>query len=183
MIGTVSVSTVIFLSSVGLYLFGHNTSDHEIRQLIEGAYSIQRPGGGRLSAASYTPIGVSALATTGLGRAQILLLSQPDSRQHQRLQGLAYLAAGEWRKFVELTNDRSSRVLADSATLNNVGASFLALSESDPTFLLKALDAFERASKLDSHAPEPLFNLVITYRKLQFPKLAEQSLRLYSALD
>src|SRR5262245_51348021 len=119
MIGTVSVSTVIFLSSIGLYLFGHNTSDHEIRQLIQGVYSVRRPGGGRLSAASYTPLGVHALATSGLGRAQILLLSQPDSQEHQRLQGLTYLAAGEWRKFVELTNDLSGRLPVDAATLNN----------------------------------------------------------------
>jgi len=36
-----------------------------------------------------------------LGKAQILLLGQPASETHQKLQGLVYLAAGDWQKFID----------------------------------------------------------------------------------
>src|SRR5262245_54389791 len=184
MIGIVASLLVICFSSVGLYLFGRDPySETAIRRLIEGAYNHQRPGGGRLSAARYSSLDGLSLATPDLARAQILLLRVTDSQARQRLQGYTYLAAGEWQKFVELTNKSTMQRGADSATLNNLGASFLALSENAPTFLLKTLDAFERASLLDPNAPEPLFNLVITYKKLRFPKLAEEAYGRYSAVD
>src|SRR5262245_61377090 len=184
MIGIVASLLVICFSSVGLYLFGRDPySETAIRRLIEGAYNHQRPGGGRLSAARYSSPDGLPLATPDLGRAQILLLRVSDSQARQRLQGYTYLAAGEWQNFVELTNKSTMLLGADSATLNNLGVSFLALSENAPTFLLKALDAFERASILDPKAPEPLFNLVITYQKLRFPKLADEAYRRYSAVD
>src|SRR5262249_7421016 len=183
MIGIVASLLVICFSSVGLYLFGRDPySETAIRRLIESAYNHQRPGGGRLSAARYSSLDGLSLATPDLARAQILLLRVSDSHARQRLQGYTYLAAGEWQKFVQLTN-KSTMQGADSATLNNLGASFLALSENAPTSLLKALDAFERASLLDPNAPEPLFNLVITYKKLRLPKLAEEAYRRYSAVD
>src|SRR5262249_5171762 len=71
----------------------------------------------------------------------------------------------------------------DAQILNNVGASFLALSENDPSYLLNALESFEKAAASDPKAREPLFNLVITYRKLHFLKTAEETLQRYSNLD
>src|SRR5262249_44580349 len=117
-----------------------------------------------------------------LGKAQILLLRQPDSKARRHAQALIYLAAGEWQKFAELAS-QSSLLQSEPHILNNLGVSFLARSEVDPTLLLNALDAFERASKLDPKAPEPLFNLVVTYRKLRFAKLADEYLTRYTALD
>src|SRR4029453_16482002 len=97
--------------------------------------------------------------------------------------GLLYLAAGEWQKFVALTNDPSSQPTGDPAVLNNLGVCFLALSGDDPTLLLNAIDAFDLASKIDPKAAEPVFNLVVTYRKLRLARLADESLRRYSAID
>jgi tetratricopeptide (TPR) repeat protein len=112
----------------------------------------------------------------------MLLLPQPDSPLRRTLQGRVYLAAGDWRKFTELVENSSS--LKDKAEVgNNLGVSYLALSTGDASYLLKALTAFKRAAELDPAAPEPLFNLVVTYRSLRFPKLAEEALRRYSELD
>jgi CHAT domain-containing protein len=183
-IGIVVILILISFSTVGLFLFARDpNAEREIRRLIERSYNHQRPGGGRLSAAAYTPVDELSPSPLELGRAQMLLLGQANSAKRVRLQGLTYLAAGEWRKFVELANESSDQAVAGSEVLNNLGASFLALSESDPTLLLRALDAFERASQLNPKAPEPLFNLVVTYRKLRFPRLAEETFRRYSALD
>jgi CHAT domain-containing protein len=179
------VATLILVcSSLGFYLFARDpNSEHEIRQLIDSAYNSRRPGGGRLSAAAYTPAGQSSAASAGLGRAQILLLRQPDSEVRQRLQRLIHLAAGEWQPFVDSVNATSTELPPDPATLNNLGASFLALSGRDPALLLNALETFETAAELDPKAPEPLFNLVITYRRLHFPRRAAEYLDRYSALD
>src|SRR4030095_5694993 len=68
-------------------------------------------------------------------------------------------------------------------TLNDLGVTFLALSDSDPTYLLRALDQFERAAQLDTTADEPRFNLVITYRRLRLQRLANESLSAYCTLD
>jgi CHAT domain-containing protein len=171
------------LGSVGLYLYARSPHyEREIRQLIDTAYNSQRPGGGRLSAASYMPLTNAVVTTPRLGKAQILLLRQTDSEKRQYLQGLVYLAAGEWQKFVQLY-DSLPQPADNSAALNNLGVSFMSLSETDPTQLLKALDSFERSSNLDPGAPEPLFNLVIVYRKLHFQKLADEYFRRYSAVD
>ncbi len=184
MIGIVAILIVIGSGLVGLYLFRDPYSENQIRELINRSYSHQRPGGGRLFAASYNSLDDSPVAKPDLGKAQILLLRQTDSPERQRLQGLIYLAAGEWQNFVELSSDLvEGQDPVEPAVLNNLGASFLALSDKDPTLLLKALDAFEQASKLDPGVPEPLFNLVVTYRKLRFSKLADEALRRYATLD
>jgi len=178
--GFVAIFFIVSVSSVGLYLFSDvGYPEQRIRRFIQQPYNRQRPGGGRLSNAEYTPVKQS-LAAGDLGKAQILLLREPHSDSHQRLQGLIYLAAGDWEKFVQSANPSTEQ---DATTLNNVGASFLALSETDPTFLLKALDAFEKAAEKAPNAPEPLFNLVITYRKLRLPRLAENTLQRYAAKD
>src|SRR5262249_13323178 len=84
---------------------------------------------------------------------------------------------------VELASNSSLKTFRTPAALNDLGASYLALSENDPVFLLKAVDEFERAAKLDPKAPEALFNLVIAYRKLHFPKIATYYFHKYSAVD
>jgi CHAT domain-containing protein len=183
MIGILAVLIVLSFSSIGLYPFARDPrSERQIRLLIEKAYNAQRPGGGRLSGAAYSPITNSPHLQPDLGKAQILLLGQPDSEEHRQLQGLIYLAAGEWQRFVEIAK-RVPQESRDSATLNNLGASFLALSDKDPTLLLDALDAFERASALDPKAREPLFNLVTTYGRLRLSKLAHEILERYNVLD
>lgn len=99
------------------------------------------------------------------------------------LQGLLYLAAGNWQKFVDATNETDPQTFGSATELNNRGASFLALSEHDPAFLLKAQDAFERALKSDPTSVEPRFNLVVLYRKLRLQNLGEEALRDYASRD
>jgi len=168
---------------VGLYVGRNQFSAREIRQLVSAAYDRQRPGGGRLSGASYAPPGTAPASASELGRAQLLLLRRAASQDDWRLQGSVYLAAGEWQKFVDVALWPGNRSSADAASLNNVGASYLALSRDDASLLLKAAEAFERAAELDPKAPEPLFNLVVVYRQLRFTRLAEDYFRRYSALD
>ena len=180
-VGTVAVLIACGLTSIGLsLLFNSPQSERDIRRLIETSYNRQRPGGGRLSGTKYAPIGRESVGESNLGRAQILLLGRKDS---EPLQGLVHLAAGEWQKFVELVSNLQPQTSRDSAILNNLGASYLALSENDPIFLLKAVDEFERASQLDPKAPEALFNLVIAYRKLHFPRIAADYFQRYAAVD
>jgi hypothetical protein len=171
-IGIISILALTVLGSVGLYLFARDPySEREIRFLIDSAYNHQRPGGGRLFAAAYTPLEAASANTPDIGKAQILLLRYPNSKRRQYLQGLVYLAAGQWQSFVQLTNDSAGEGLSEPALINNLGASYLALAEKNPSFLLKAFDLFEKARALDPGAAEPLFNLVVTYRKLQFWKI------------
>ena len=170
-IGVLALVAIIS-SSIGLYLFVRDPdSEAEIHRLTSSTYNSRRPGGARLSGASYAS--AAAPNTADLGKAQVLLLRSADSKAHQRLQGRIYLAAGEWRKFIEVADDPASQI-TDGATVNNLGVALLALSDADPGLLLKALDTFERARQLDPNAPEPLFNLVVTYRKLRFSKLATE---------
>jgi hypothetical protein len=178
------VAIACVLGSAGLYLFARDTnSENQIRGLIENAYDSQRPGGGRLSDAPYSQrTGVYGVQAN-LGQAQLLLLRYPDSDTRQRLQGLIYLASGNWQKYVDTVAHFSGKMRNDPAVLNNLGASFLGLSEEDPSNLLKALDQFEHASKVDVNAPEPRFNLVITYRKLRLRKLAEEAAQRYASID
>jgi CHAT domain-containing protein len=174
---------VAAFGSVAVFLFARDTfSAYQLHQLIDGAYSSQRPGGGRLSGAAYAPVR-TAVEHPDLGRAQILLLRQPDSKIRQKLQGLLYLAAGNWEQFVESNKEPALQAARDAVSLNNLGASYLALSERNPRFFLNAQDAFQHSLELDPKFIEPLFNLVLVYRKLHFPKLAEEKLRQYSALD
>lgn len=174
---------VLLLASFGFYRFALARSGEEIRKLIDSAYSYRRPGGGRLSAASYTSLSDGALPAPELAKAQIMLLRQANSETRQQLQGLLHLAAGEWSRFVELTRALPSERFADAGFLNNLGVCFLALSQNDASYLVRALDAFERASRLDPKAPEPLFNLVIIYRRLRLTTLADEMLQRYSAVD
>jgi CHAT domain-containing protein len=173
----------ICLTSIGLYPLAHDSvSQHQIRTLITPAYNQQRPGGGRLSGSAYAPMLAKPAVDSDLGSAQILLLRRPASDERQDLQGQIYLAAGDWQKFVALSSNHSSNA-DDAASLNNLGVSFLALADTDTALFLKALDAFERASKVNPKAPEPLFNLVIVYRRLHFSKLADETLKRYAQLD
>ena len=144
----------IISSSIGLYLFVRDPdSEAEIHRLTSSTYNSRRPGGARLSGASYAS--AAAPNTADLGKAQVLLLRSADSKAHQRLQGRIYLAAGEWRKFIEVADDPASQI-TDGATVNNLGVALLALSDADPGLLLKALDTFERARQLDPERPRVL---------------------------
>ena len=180
---TLSVFFLVSLSSIGLYVYAWDSNPaSEIEKLTSAVYNKQRPGGGRLWGANFTSVIEAAGKQQDLGRAQILLLRQPPSASRRRAQGFIYLAAGEWQKFIDLAKESPS-ASKEPDTLNNRGASFLALSEHDPTLLLKAADDFERASKLAPKAPEPLFNLVIIYRKLRFQKLVKDYAARYAAID
>lgn len=183
-IGVVVSLIVLCSSSAGLYLFGpERYSENQIRRLIQDAYNHQRPGGGRLFGAQYSAMEDVPPAMGDLGRAQLLLLRYPGSAARQGLQSKVYLASGEWRKFVEDVSLLSPERRQDPATLNNLGASYLALSGENPTYLLKALDEFERASELRPDAPEPRFNRVIAYRNLRLPKLADEVAHQYERYD
>jgi CHAT domain-containing protein len=183
-IGTILVLIVASFCAISVYgvLLGDRVDD-QVRQLVKSAYNAQRPGGGRLWEAPYAPLNSSPRLQPDVGRAQLLLLRQPDSEPRQRLQGLVYLAAADWQRFADISKYDSLNRERDAAALNNLGASYLGLSDKDPTFLLKALDAFEAAEKLAPRAPEPAFNLEITYRKLRFQHLADEMLRRYTGLD
>lgn len=176
---------VLCLGSIGLYLFARDSnSEDRIRELIQPAYNRQRPGGGRLSATPYTPVTTdSPKNDSNLGYAQVLLLNMPNSDPRAREQSRIYLAAGDWQNFIDSQDRLSPESRNQPSNLNDLGASFLAMSGKNPTYLLRAMDAFRRASTMDPKAQEPLFNLVITYRKLHFLKLADDTFKRYSALD
>src|SRR5438128_972621 len=101
-IAIVAISAACVLGSAGLYLFARDTySENQIRGLIESAYNSQRPGGGRLSDTPYSqPTGVRNMQAN-LGKAQLLLLRYPAADTRQRLQGLIYLASGNWQEYVD----------------------------------------------------------------------------------
>ena len=173
---------VLCSSSIGLYVLARDLySEREIRQLILSAYNDHRPGDGRLWGTPYVPLKAISEPQPDLGRAQVFLLRHPDIEDRQRLQGMVYIATGEWRAYVE--SSRTPDAERDASTLNDLGVVFLALSDSDPTYLLRALDQFERAAQLDTTAEEPRFNLVITYRRLRLQRLANESLSAYCTLD
>jgi CHAT domain-containing protein len=183
-IAIVAILVACILGSTGLYLSARNTySESQIRHLIEIAYNSQRPGGGRLWSASYSPLTDTPNAQTNLGKAQLLLLSYPDSETKQRLQGLIYLASGNWQKYIDAAAYFSAKMRSKAEVLNNLGVSFLALSDQDPSNLLNALDTFEQASQVDPNAPEPRFNEVVTYRKLRLHKIAEEAVQRYASMD
>src|SRR5438105_3979628 len=99
-IWAISIPIVLAIASIGLYLFSSESySESEIRRLIDGAYNTQRPGGGRLSNARYRALSDTPRALQDLGKAQILLLRFPESDTRQQLQGLLYLASGNWQKY------------------------------------------------------------------------------------
>src|SRR6266850_103309 len=170
--------------SIGLFPFARNRyAEYEISRLIQAAYDMQRPGGGRLFRAPYLPVG-AAPANSGLGRAQLLLLRLPDSQARGRLQNRFWLASANWQTFIEkAVSPRSKEFRGNAETMNNLGASFLALSDSNPTYLLKALEQFELSSQLEPQAPEPRFNMIVTYRKLRLGSAADEMLRRYAELE
>ncbi len=175
---------IVSLSSIGLYLLQHDPrSPRRIQELVKPAYNSRRPGGGRLFNAPYSSLSSLPEAQNDIGKAQILLLKLPESEARLQTQGLIYLAHGNWDKFTTLYTRLPDRQRTDAATLNNLGASFLALSQENPSYLVKALDAFDQAATADPNAEAPLFNLVITYRKLHLLKRADEALHRYSALD
>src|SRR5712692_9159785 len=94
-IGIATVLIALCLTSISLYVFARDPySETEIRRLIEKSYNSQRPGGGRLSGAAYTPVGPAASGGTELAKAQIVLLRSPETVTRQRLQAIVYLASG-----------------------------------------------------------------------------------------
>src|SRR4030095_5244964 len=111
----------------------------------------------------------------------VFLLLHPDIKDREMLQAMIYLASGDWPAYIKSWT--SANLPKSAETLNNLGTSFLALSDVDPTYLLKALDQFERASEMAPAALEPRFNLVITYQRLRLSELAEESLQEYAKLD
>ena len=182
-IGLISGLIVLCSSSIGLYLIARDLySEREIRYLIKSAYNARRPGGGRLAETPYVPLNAAdRKPQLDLGRAQLYLLRHPDIQDRQRLQGMIYIATGESRAYID--SARTPDPEPDASALNDLGVIFLALADSDPTYLLQALDQFERAARLDSAAAEPRFNLVITYRRLRLQRLADQSLSAYIKID
>src|SRR5437867_3908419 len=129
-IGIFTILVVFGSSSVGVFLLARDLyTDYTIRHLIEPAYNFRRPAGGRLSDTPYSPVGGLAPSQSELGRAQILLLSQTSSYSRLKLQGMLYLATGEWQSFVDLFSKMPTEVRREPAMINNLGVSYLALSE------------------------------------------------------
>jgi len=144
-IGILAVPIVVCVIAVQLYsLIGGIYSDYQLQRMIQTAYGRQRPGGGRLFGAPYHPPNDGENNERDLGKAQVLLLGRPPSDKRQRIQGLLYLAAGDWAAFSESVNHLSESDKHLPATLNNLGVSFLALADTDPTFLLMRLQNFRR---------------------------------------
>lgn len=183
LIAILAISAAGVIASAGVLLFALDSPEYQIRRLIESAYNSQRPGGGRLSGAPYSQRTSGRDAQANLGKAQLLLLRYPKSDAKQRLQGLIYLASGNWQRYVEAAAHFPPKMRTEPAVLNNLGASFLGLSDDNPANLLAALDEFERASQKYPDLPEPRFNLVITYRKLRLHKLAEEAAERYASID
>src|SRR2546427_33239 len=176
--------TTLVVASAGLFLFARDPySAAEIRRLIEQGYNTQRPGGGRLYKAAYSRLDDSPIAQTELGKAQLLLLRHPDLETKHRLQGVLYLASGDWQKYVEAVPHLSTSQRGEPSVLNDLGVSYLALSDKDPSYLLNALEQFERAAQLSPKATAPRFNLVITYRRLHFHDLADKALENYKLIE
>src|SRR5262249_12921058 len=116
-----SILCFLAVSSIGLYLFARDPySESEIRRLIDEAYRTQRPGGGRLFKAAYFSLSDVPPRQPDLGKAQILLLRYPESETRRQLQGLIYLASGNWQKYVDLAVRFSPETRLDAAVLNNL---------------------------------------------------------------
>src|ERR1041385_6121669 len=183
LIATVTIAICV-IGSLGLYSFYRDLDPEiRIRRLIETAYNAQRPGGARLWGAPFSQT-IRALNTDSqLSEAQLLLLAYPESNTKQNLQSMIYLASGNWRQYVDAVDRFPVSMRRDAGVLNNLGASFLGLSDEDPSWLLKALDPFEQAAQLDAGAAEPRYNLVITYRKLRLHQAANDALQKYAFTD
>src|SRR5262249_55498521 len=145
--------TTLVVSSVGLFLFAADPySAAEIRRLIEQGYNARRPGGGRLYKAGYSRLDNGSRAQSELGKAQLLLLRHPKLETRQQFQGLLYLASGDWQKYVEAVPRLPTSQREAPDLLNDLGVSYLALSDTDPSYLVKALELFERAAELSPRA-------------------------------
>src|SRR2546425_2781545 len=183
-VALIALLIVATLSSAGLYVFARDPySENEIRRLIKESYIHRRPGGGRLYQAEYSPLSAAPAAQTDLSKAQILLLRYPNSETKQRLQALLYLASDNWQEYIESALHFSTEILKDPDVLNNLGTCYLALSEKEPIYLVKALEQFERVAELKPDAAEPRFNLIVTYRRLRLHRLAEQAFEKYKSID
>ena len=180
----ITISIASILGSAGVYFFARDSySEDQIHRLVETAYNSQRPGGGRLWGTPYSQPGNIDNREPDLGKAQLLLLRYGDSERKQRAQALIYLASSSWQKYVDAFAHFPGKMRTEPEVLNNLGASYLGLSDQDPSNLLKALDQFQHASQLDPTAPEPRFNILITSRKLRLRKLVEDATQRYASID
>src|SRR5262245_38436050 len=128
--------TVIGSALVGLFFSRDLYLEYQTQKLITEVYNQQRPGGGRLWGAPHAPPAAAPLEVRDLGRAQVFLLRHAEWKSTSRLQGLLYLAIGDWTAFAESSLPEPNK---NAALLNNLGVSYLALAEKDPEYLFSAL--------------------------------------------
>ncbi len=159
-------------------------SEFQVHRLIDPAYSQQRPGGGRLIGAAYNPVAArSDSSEPRIGEAQRLLLAYPDSLLRRELQSRIHLASGDWTRAAAALEDVARDQPQDLGVLNNLGAAYLALGETDGTYLLRAFDQFQIAALAFPEAREPRFNMAVAYRRLRLPRQFNEAEAEYEKLD
>src|SRR5437867_241647 len=110
--------------------------------------SVVRPAGARLfDNSSSGPRAVDDGYKSRVAKAQMAVLSMPESDTRQRIQSLIHIGTGNWRKAADILTNLAAAAPRDPGILNDLGAVYLALAEQNAIYYFKALQLFESAKE------------------------------------
>jgi CHAT domain-containing protein len=141
-----------------------------------------RPGGGRLFRAAAIPY-ESARYKKAMARAEVTLLSMPDSSPKRRLQALVDAGKGKFQQASKNLEALHESDPQNVELLNDLGVLYLALGAESAVNYFRAMELFERARELAPGAAAPRFNTVLAYRSAGIKAQADLRLDIYRQME
>jgi tetratricopeptide (TPR) repeat protein len=167
---------MLMVAAVGLVVAIH--PENSANQSLIPELSGTRIGGGRFFRAQAGPFDPTR-HRKALAKAELSVLSMPDSAVKQRIQSLIDSSDGRLHEAARALQTLSESEPGNAELLNDLGVIYLALGTEDASNYFKALTLFERAEKVLPHAPAPRFNSVVAYRRTGFRDLETAELQHY----
>src|SRR5688572_716517 len=143
--------------------------------------SESRVGGGRFFRADTSF--ETARYKHALSKAELLLVSMPDSGLRQRLRAMIDAGTGRLSQAANVLTRLSDLDPKNPEILNDLGVILLALGEANPSNYFRALSLFERSQQLAPLAAAPRFNSVLAARRAELHDLAAAKLAEYERLE
>jgi CHAT domain-containing protein len=113
--------------------------------------------------------------TEALGKAQLLLLTGPDSPTKRRIRALLNASQNNIPAAADDLRQLSEKYPYDAEILNDLGVIYLSMGEESAANYFRAAQVLDRSLKLAPQAPAPAHNAAIVSRKIRLKEQANET--------
>jgi tetratricopeptide (TPR) repeat protein len=159
------------------------SAEGDAERLLARLYETGRHTSGRLMDHPFAPLAPAPAPDSELALVDAILREGSRTERTDHLQASLQIAGRQWASAAATIEVLRALDPDDPQIANDLGVVYLERGGVEPPYLVDALRLFEFASSIDPLAPEPIFNLALTYRRLHLDEVADGLLSEYQRID